>query len=254
MHIRSGTSAVAVGPRYSAYSASSHSSVVCGTATEQQPGGRHAATIIAYPDQSKEPNRVCRTLSDNAYKVRQQQGPSTLERHVASWCHAESPCDKARRLGQLSREEHSSDSKQQASNGLFPSRMLTTCAEGRDSLVGRVLFSLCLGVGTECCHPQTGSRPHHRCPYLPMVPAHFIHALRPCSEIPPPWAPPSYASPVLEWEGTQYLHTSSAISSANGLFPPSSTPSPLASGTFSSFPPPGLAPFVCCKELLSLLG
>ena len=95
VHIRSGTSAVAVGPRYSAYPASSHSSVVCGTATEQQPGGRHAATIIACPDQSKEPNRVCRTLSDNAYKVRQQQGPSTLERHVASWCHAESPCDKA---------------------------------------------------------------------------------------------------------------------------------------------------------------
>jgi hypothetical protein len=73
-----------------------HPTVVCDTAAEQQPGCRHAATMIEFPDQSKELNRAgCRTLSDNAYKVRQQQGPSTLERHVASWCHAQSPCDKA---------------------------------------------------------------------------------------------------------------------------------------------------------------
>jgi hypothetical protein len=33
-----------------------HPTVVCSTAAEQQPGGRHAATMIEFPAQRKEPD------------------------------------------------------------------------------------------------------------------------------------------------------------------------------------------------------
>lgn len=52
VYFRSGTPVVAVGPRYSAFPTSPH--LVCGTAAAQQPDGRHASTMIGFPDQSKE--------------------------------------------------------------------------------------------------------------------------------------------------------------------------------------------------------
>ena len=85
-------------------------------------------------------------MSDNAYKVRQQQGPSTLERHVASWCHAQvlaTRCD-------VSSSCHGQNTHPTASTFTCPSVMLSvfcTHIKGRGHRGRRRLVR---------CHPQTG--------------------------------------------------------------------------------------------------